>query len=178
MDKALTPEYLDWYAKLVEVPSSLTDKIRLILYRAYTEETGLDPWIKSEVSESSQIEKDAEKKTLFVPRVNVQSTPSKRQFPISVLPKDPEERQQHVIEMVLERFPDLTLKHSFKYSNYFDFNRSVLCPICNKNHKKENIRNHIEGFWGSGEYCGEETYRLYCYTNKYQNSIQIVSIKV
>ena len=35
--RALTPEYLDWYAKLVEVPSSLTDKIRLILYRAYTD---------------------------------------------------------------------------------------------------------------------------------------------
>ncbi|KAG9295323.1 hypothetical protein G9A89_021254 [Geosiphon pyriformis] len=96
---ALTPEYLDWYAKLVEVPSSLTDKIRLILYRAYTEETGLDPWIKSETSEFPQIEKDAEEKTLFVPRVNIQSTPSKRQFPISVLPKDPEERQQHVINM-------------------------------------------------------------------------------
>src|SRR6266498_5485279 len=168
MDKALTSEYLDWYAKLVEVPSSLTDKIHLILYRAYTEETGLDPWIKSEVSESSQIEKDAEKKILFVPQVNVQSTPSKRQFPISVLPKDPEERQQHVINMVLERFPYLTLKHSFK-NNYFDFNRSVPCPSCSKNHKNENIRNYIEGFWGSGEYCGKKTYRLNCYINKYQN---------
>jgi len=78
--------------------------------------------------------------------------------------------------MVLERFPYLTLKHSFK-NNYFNFNRSVPCPLCNKNHKKENIRNYIEGFWGSGEYCGETTYRLYCYENKYQNSIQIVSIK-
>ncbi|RHZ84500.1 hypothetical protein Glove_80g13 [Diversispora epigaea] len=170
MDKALTPEYLDWYAKLIEVPSSLTDKIRLILYKAYTEETGLDPWMDSKPSKSF------EEKTLFVPRVNVQSTPSKRQFPISVLPKDPEERQQHVIEMVLERFPYLTLKHSFN-NDYFDFNSSISCPICNKNHKKENIRNHIEGFWGSGEYCGEKSYRLYCYTNKYQNSIQIVSIK-
>ncbi|CAG8647907.1 10414_t:CDS:1, partial [Gigaspora rosea] len=52
-----------------------------------------------------------EEKTLFVPRVNVQSTPSKSRSPISVLPKDLEERQQHVIEMVLERFPYLTLKH-------------------------------------------------------------------
>ena len=90
-----------------------------------------------------------EKKTLFVPQVNVQSGPSKPRSPISILPKDPEERQQHVIEMVLERFPYLTLKHSFKYSNYFDFNRSVLCPICNNDHKKENIRNFIEGEWGS-----------------------------
>jgi len=77
-----------------------------------------------------------EEKTSVVPRVNIQYTPSKRQFPISVLPKDPEERQQHVIKMVLERFPYLTLKHSFK-NNYFDFNRSVTCPLCNKNHKKE-----------------------------------------
>ncbi|CAG8649642.1 5113_t:CDS:1 [Ambispora gerdemannii] len=53
---ALISEYLDWYAKLIEVPSSLTDKIRLILYRAYTEETELDPWVKPE---SSRIEKDA-----------------------------------------------------------------------------------------------------------------------
>ncbi|RHZ62175.1 hypothetical protein Glove_343g27 [Diversispora epigaea] len=107
-----------------------------------------------------------EEKTLFVPRVNVLSTPSKRQFPTSVLPKDPEERQQHVIEMLLERFPYLTLKHSFN-NDYFDFNSSIFCPLCNKNHKKENIRNRIEGFWGSGEFYGEKAYHLYCYTNKY-----------
>ncbi|CAG8750227.1 18850_t:CDS:2 [Gigaspora margarita] len=112
-----------------------------------------------------------------VPQVNVSLTPSKLRSPISILPKDPEEKQKHVIKIVLERFPYLTLKHSFKYSNYFDFNRSVLCPLCNKNHKKENIRNYIEGEWGSGEYCGEKTYRLYCYINKYQNSIQIVTVK-
>ena len=61
-----------------------------------------------------------EEKTLLVPWVNIQSiaeqwlfkpTPSKRQFPISVLPKDPEERQQHVIKMVLERFPYLSSKY-------------------------------------------------------------------
>ncbi|RHZ90061.1 hypothetical protein Glove_8g5 [Diversispora epigaea] len=44
---------------------------------AYMEETELNPWIKSKTSEFSQIEKDAEKKTLFVSRVNVQSIPSK-----------------------------------------------------------------------------------------------------
>ncbi|RHZ66975.1 hypothetical protein Glove_303g119 [Diversispora epigaea] len=116
------------------------------------------------------------KKTLFVPQVNVQFTSSKRQFPISILPKNLEERQQYIIEMVLERFPDLTLKHSFK-DDYFEFNRSIPCLLYNKNHKKENIRNHIEGIWGSSEYCGEKAYRLYCYINKYQNSIHIVSIK-
>ncbi|CAG8686761.1 9768_t:CDS:2, partial [Ambispora gerdemannii] len=57
MDKALTPEYLDWHAKLIDSPSHLTDKIRSSLYRAYTEETELDPWIKSEAPKSSQISK-------------------------------------------------------------------------------------------------------------------------
>jgi hypothetical protein len=57
MDKALTPEYLDWHVKLVDSPNHLTDKIRTSLYRAYTEETGLDHWINYETSESSQIEK-------------------------------------------------------------------------------------------------------------------------
>lgn len=78
--------------------------------------------------------------------------------------------------MVLERCSYLTLKRSFK-NDYFEFNSSVPCPLCNKNHKKENIKDYIEGFWGSGEFCGEEAYRLYCYTNNYQNSIHIVSIK-
>ena len=53
--------------------------------------------------------------------MNVLPISPKRQFTISVLPKDPEEKQQHVIKMVLERFPYLTLKHSFK-NNYFNFN--------------------------------------------------------
>ncbi|RHZ89172.1 hypothetical protein Glove_18g127 [Diversispora epigaea] len=99
MDKVLTPEYLDWHAKLVDSSSRLTDKIRLSLYRAYMEETGLDPWMDSKLSEKD-----------FICTAN----------------QDP-------------------------------------APLCNKNHKKENIRNHIEGFWGSGEYCGEKAYRLYCY---------------
>ncbi|RHZ90060.1 hypothetical protein Glove_8g4 [Diversispora epigaea] len=50
--------------------------------------------------------------------------------------------------MVLERFLYLTLKHSFR-NDYFEFNRLVPCPLCNKNHKKENIRDHIEGIWDS-----------------------------
>ncbi|RIB01562.1 hypothetical protein C2G38_986384 [Gigaspora rosea] len=221
--KILTDDYCKWHVNLVDLPSFQTEKIRSRLYRAYTEETGLDPWIKSETSESPQsenadnhiiqdssleiqvmalnknhlyqyaiehginpkefsiiteaeknrwttgcfrgdLERDIrfyrggierkedprkyrkfltdrerlvgeellrrsilksglstawlddlmeewekihaqftqisfEEKTLFVPRVNVQSTPSKSRSPISVLPKDLEERQQHVIEM-------------------------------------------------------------------------------
>ncbi|RIB11845.1 hypothetical protein C2G38_2202369 [Gigaspora rosea] len=135
---------------------------------ASTEET------KSQVSDSSISANSSEVSMPPISQVNVsnKSRPS-----ISVLPGDPEKKQAHVIKMVLERFSYLTLKHNFKYSNYFDFNRSVLCPICNKDHKKENIRNNIEGLWGSGDYVNTKTYHLYCYINKYQNSIPIVTVK-
>ncbi|RIB10035.1 hypothetical protein C2G38_2146257 [Gigaspora rosea] len=54
--KILTDDYCKWHANLVDLPSFQTEKIRSRLYRAYTEETGLDPWIKSETSESPQSE--------------------------------------------------------------------------------------------------------------------------
>ncbi|CAH1767988.1 12324_t:CDS:1, partial [Entrophospora sp. SA101] len=51
-NKTLTPEYLEWEAKLTELPNILTDKIRLKLYKRYKNKTGLDPWINSETSET------------------------------------------------------------------------------------------------------------------------------
>ena len=47
-DKVLTPEYLDWHAKLSGLPSILTDKIRFKLYKTYKKETGNEPWQLSE----------------------------------------------------------------------------------------------------------------------------------
>jgi hypothetical protein len=47
-DKILTPEYLDWHAKLSGLPSILTDKIRSNLYKKYKRETELEPWQLSE----------------------------------------------------------------------------------------------------------------------------------
>ena len=47
-DKVLTPEYLDWHAKLTGLPSILTDKIRFKLYKRYKKETGNEPWQLSE----------------------------------------------------------------------------------------------------------------------------------
>jgi len=52
--KILTDDYCKWHANLVDLPSSQADKICSKLYKAYMEETGLDPWIKSETSESTQ----------------------------------------------------------------------------------------------------------------------------
>jgi len=60
--------------------------------------------------------------------------------------------------------------------DYFDFNSSVSYPICNKDHKKENIRYNVEGEWGSGDYVNTKTYRLKCWEAN-QNSIQIVTVK-
>src|SRR4051794_11712019 len=47
-NKILTPEYLDWHAKLTDLPSTLTDKIRSKLYKKYKKETGHEPWQLSE----------------------------------------------------------------------------------------------------------------------------------
>ena len=55
-NKTLTPEYLEWEAKLTELPGILTDKIRSRLYKRYKNKTGLNPWINFETSKSSQIE--------------------------------------------------------------------------------------------------------------------------
>ena len=51
-DKILTSEYLDWHAKLTELPSVLTDKIQSSLYKKYKRETGYEPWQLSEVHAS------------------------------------------------------------------------------------------------------------------------------
>jgi len=57
-DKVLTPEYLDWHAKLSGLPSILTDKIHTNLYKRYKKETGNESWQLSEamtsISEKSQ----------------------------------------------------------------------------------------------------------------------------
>src|SRR5438876_12375968 len=47
-DKILTPEYLDWHAKLTGLQSVLTDKIRSKLYKRYKKQTGNEPWQLSE----------------------------------------------------------------------------------------------------------------------------------
>ena len=47
-NKVLTPEYLDWHAKLSGLPSVLTDKIRSSLYKKYKREMVLEPWQLSE----------------------------------------------------------------------------------------------------------------------------------
>ncbi|CAG8644584.1 5825_t:CDS:2, partial [Ambispora gerdemannii] len=81
--KILTDDYCKWHANLVDLPSSQTDKICSRLYKAYMEEIELNPWINSL------------KTQIRIPQMNVLPISPKRQFPISVLPNNPEERQQH-----------------------------------------------------------------------------------
>ena len=77
---------------------------------------------------------------------------------------------KHIIGLVLERFPYLSLKYSKnygdKYGNIFgdsfNLDNSASCPICNRDHKEKSIWKGIKGEWGSGDYCGERTYRLIC----------------
>src|SRR6185369_8210760 len=140
--RALTPEYLDWYAKLVEVPSSLTDKIRLILYRAYTEETGLDPWIMSETPEPPQIKKTD----------NYLS-----QDCVIKISKFPEEKST-IHEAVHKRFPFLSYTNSnawhrgvFKYTD-----SEAKCPVCKEVHTHR-------GIWGDWSCLGKnDHYFLNC----------------
>ena len=65
-DKILTPEYLDWHAKLTGLPSVLTDKIWFSLYKKYKKETGHKPWQLSEVHESEVINSMPENKVLYL----------------------------------------------------------------------------------------------------------------
>ncbi|UZO10440.1 uncharacterized protein OCT59_002022 [Rhizophagus irregularis] len=51
-NKKLTPEYLDWYAKLTGLPSVLIDRIQSSLYKKYKKETGYEPWQLSETHAS------------------------------------------------------------------------------------------------------------------------------
>ncbi|GBB90186.1 hypothetical protein RclHR1_17070005 [Rhizophagus clarus] len=60
-DKILTAEYLDWYTKLIGLPSILTDKIRSKLYKRYKKQTGNEPWQLTEVHESEIINSKPEK---------------------------------------------------------------------------------------------------------------------
>ncbi len=116
-DKVLTPEYLDWHAKLTGLPSILTDKIRSKLYKRYKKQTGNEPWQLTEVHESEVIN----------------SKPEKGPITFEVRP-DPE----LIIQSVLEHFPYLKFRNSFRGIDNYIFASpqpwSSPCPICNGKH--------------------------------------------
>jgi hypothetical protein len=198
-DKVLTPEYLDWHAKLSGLPSVLTDKIRTKFYKRYKKETGCEPWQLSEAvintsaepcfSASGQasdfkpitfearpdpeliIKSEDEEQDDEVPEGSDQSNV------LEVLPEDPEEKRKHIIGLVLEKFPYLSLDDSDERRDTFNLDSSALCPLCNGDHKvNRSIFDEIKGEWGAGEYYGERTYRLNC-RESLKHGIPIVSVK-
>ncbi|PKY59294.1 hypothetical protein RhiirA4_481903, partial [Rhizophagus irregularis] len=85
--------------------------------------------------------------------------------------------RKHIIGLVLEKFPYLSLDDSDEHHDTFNFDSSALCPLCNGDHKvNRSIFDEIKGEWGAGEYYGERTYRLNC-RESLKHGIPIVSVK-
>src|ERR1051326_9013490 len=100
-DKELTPEYLDWHAKLTGLPSVLTDKIRTNLYKRYNKETGNEPWQLSEAV------------------ISISEKPQASDFkPITFEVKPDSEL---IIKSVLEHFTYLKFRNSFRGIDNYDF---------------------------------------------------------
>ena len=111
-DKILTSEYLDWHAKLSGLPSILMDKIRSSLYKKYKKETGHEPWQLSEVHESEVINSKPENKVTSLPKQCEEEGP----ITFEVRP-DPE----LIIKSVLEHFPYLKFRNSFRGIDNYNF---------------------------------------------------------
>src|SRR5436305_13066128 len=145
-DKVLTPEYLDWHAKLSGLPSILTDKIRSNLYKRYKKETGNEPWQLSKA-------------------VTMSAKPQASGFkPITFDVKpDPE----LIIKSVLKHFTYLKFRNSFRGIDNYNFASpqpwSSPCPICDGKHGNYGLH----GEWYGTEYC------LTCFTssNKFKFAI-------
>ncbi|RGB24168.1 hypothetical protein C1646_773471 [Rhizophagus diaphanus] len=116
-DKVLTPEYLDWHAKLSGLPSVLTDKIHSNLYKRYKKETGNEQWQLSKA-------------------VTMSAKPQASGFkPITFDVKpDPE----LIIKSVLKHFTYLKFRNSFRGIDNYNFASPQLwnspCPICDGKH--------------------------------------------
>ena len=135
-DKILTPEYLDWHAKLSGLPSVLTDKIRTKLYKRYKKETGCEPWQLSEAVISMSAKPQASD---FKP-ITFEARP------------DPE----LIIKSVLEHFTYLKFGNSFRGIDNYNFASpqpwSSPCPICDGKHGNYGL--HGEWYCRNGmEYC-------------------------
>jgi hypothetical protein len=121
-DKILTPGYLDWHAKLSGLTSVLTDKIRTKLYKRYKKETGCEPWQLSE----AVINTSAKPQTSDFKLITFEARP------------DPERDRERIIKSVLEHFPYLKFRNSFRGIDNYNFTSpqpwSLPCPICNGKH--------------------------------------------
>src|SRR5437667_8384809 len=145
-DKLLTPEYLDWHAKLSGLPSVLTDKIRSNLYRRYKKETGNEPW---QLSEACLLRNSKQENKVSYLSFSEQC---EEKGPITFEARpDPE----LIIKSVLEHFTYLKFGNSFRGIDNYDFTSpqpwSSPCPICNGKHGNYGL--HGEWYKNGTEYC-------------------------
>ncbi|POG73799.1 hypothetical protein GLOIN_2v1772165 [Rhizophagus irregularis DAOM 181602=DAOM 197198] len=128
-DKILTTEYLNWHDKLAGLPSILTDKIRSKLYKRYKKETGNEPWQLSEVHKSEVINSIPENKASSFPEQ------CEEEVPITFKAKPD---QELIIKSVLEHFPYLKFRNSFRGIDNYNFALpqpwSSPCSICDGKH--------------------------------------------
>ncbi|CAG8649706.1 3934_t:CDS:1 [Diversispora eburnea] len=153
-NKTLTSKYLEWEAKLTKLPSILTDKICSKFCKRYKKKTELDPWLNSETSEFSQIEKTDNHLS---------------QDRVIKISKFPEEKGI-IHEAVHKHFPFLSYTNSnvwhrdvFKYTD-----SEAKCPICKEVHTRYCI-------WGDWSDLGKDDhYYLNCSFRIDQKKIIIV----
>ena len=125
-DKVLTPEYLDWHAKLSGLPSVLTNKIHSNLYKRYKKETGNKPWQLSEavISISEKPQASDFKPITFEARPN----------------------PELIIKSVLKHFTYLKFRNSFRGIDNYDFTSpqpwSSPCPICDGKHRNYGLHGY------------------------------------
>ncbi|CAG8480258.1 19199_t:CDS:2, partial [Racocetra fulgida] len=117
-DKVLTPEYLDWYAKLSGLPSVLTGKIRSNLYKKYKKETGHEPW--------------------QLPKAVISTPPKPKTSDFKPTTYEAKPDPELIIKSVLEHFTYLKFRNSFRGIDNYSFASpqpwSSPCPICNGRH--------------------------------------------
>ncbi|PKC10841.1 hypothetical protein RhiirA5_498165 [Rhizophagus irregularis] len=135
-NKILTPEYLDWHAKLTGLPSILTDKIWSNLYKKYKKETGHEPWQLSE--DCLLINLKPENKVSYLS--SSEQCEETGLITFEVRP-DPE----LTIKSVLEHFPYLKFQNSFRGIDNSPQPWSSPYPICDGKHENYGLY----GLW----YC-------------------------
>ena len=160
-DKILTSGYLDWHAKLTELPNVLTDRIWSSLYRKYKRETGLEPWKPSEARLLRNSK--PENKVSYL-----SSEQCEEKVPIAFEARpDPE----LIIKSVLEYFPYLKFRNTFRGIDNYNFASpqpwSSPCPICDGKHGNYGL--HGEWYKNETEYC------LTCFTSSNKFKFAIVA---
>ena len=161
-DKVLTSKYLNWHAKLSGLPNILTDKIRSNLYKRYKKETGNEPWqlSKALLLRNSKPENKVSDLSFS------EQCEEKGPITFDVKP-DPE----LIIKSVLEHFPYLKFRNSFRGFDNYNFTSpqpwSSPCPICNGKHGNYGI--HGEWYKNETEYC------LTCFTSSNKFKFAIVA---